>query len=178
MATAGKMALGNAHRAQNPSTRRQHRLSDTPLETLQYKRNTADNEQHQGEYGGARFCMSWSLVTCLGRSLWGEFNTTTSTARRMINVSPSLSFKSRGAIRAVIEALLAPDGLTLQGAIGRQLTRRHKKVIFALRTETLAQQKQCVRMYNYKHRWQTATHTPVVASAVQALRFMSLACSG
>lgn len=57
-------------------------------------------------------------------------------------------FKSRGAIRAVIEALLAPDGLTLQGAIGRQLTRRHKKVIFALQTETLAQQKQCVRIYS------------------------------
>lgn len=57
-------------------------------------------------------------------------------------------FKSRGAIRAVIEALLAPDGLTLQGAIGRQLTRRHKKVVFALQTETLAQQKQCVRIHS------------------------------
>lgn len=119
------MALGNAHRAQNPSTRRQHRPSDTTLEPLQCKCNTADHEQHQGEYQGIRSRLHRNER--FGRSLWGELTTTTSTAHRIINLSLALSFKSRGAISTVIEALLAPDGLTLQGAIGRQLTSRHKK---------------------------------------------------
>lgn len=89
----------------------------TPLRT------TAVYMQHCRQWTPPRWVSRNSIVP----SMWGELTATTSTALRIINISPALSFKSRGAIRAVIEALLAPDGLTLQGAIGRQLTSWHKK---------------------------------------------------